>query len=78
MASKLAILVVLAVCCYVAQSVRVRPNEDATETVSIPINDKNIYFTPLNWYRDPQGKYAQTANPGAYFKVEFTGTQVRL
>lgn len=34
-----------------------------------------VYFTELNWYADPSGFY-QSSNPGAYFKIGFTGTQL--
>jgi len=30
------------------------------------------YFSPLNWYRDSNG--AQAANPGAYFRLSFSGS----
>jgi len=40
----------------------------------IPVTDPNWYFTEQNWYVDKKESFAQTANPGAYFKIGFTGT----
>jgi len=40
----------------------------------ISVDDPNWYFTEYNWYIDPSGEYAQSANPGAYFKVGVIGT----
>lgn len=36
---------------------------------AIGVNDPNWYFTEYNWYKDPQGKFVQSVNPGSYFKV---------
>jgi hypothetical protein len=40
-----------------------------------PISSPDIVFSPYNWYREGS-EYAQTANPGAYLKVGFTGTKI--
>ncbi len=40
------------------------------------MSDPNITFSPYNWVRESD--YAQTPNPGAYLKVGFTGTSVRV
>jgi len=42
----------------------------------IPVTDPNWYWTEYNWARNSSA--AHTANPGAYFKVGFTGTSVAL
>lgn len=46
----------------------------------ISVTDPNWYFTEWNWCIDriSSSPYAQSANPGAYFKVGFTGTSVSL
>jgi len=44
----------------------------------VKINDPNWYFTEYNWYKSNDSSFARTANPGAYFKVGFTGTSVSL
>jgi len=40
----------------------------------ISINDQNWYFTEWNWYKDPSGEFAQSANPGSYFKLTWTSS----
>lgn len=42
----------------------------------VRVSDPNIVFSPYNWYKSSD--YAQTANPGAYFKVGFTGTRLAV
>lgn len=37
---------------------------------TISVKDPNWYFTEYNWQVDPSGQFAQTSNPGAYFKVD--------
>jgi lysophospholipase L1-like esterase len=54
----------------------------ANFTVTLPpttinVNDTNWFFSPYNWYVSGSS-YAQTNNPGAYFKIGFTGTSVQL
>ena len=43
----------------------------------IPISDPQVVFSPYNWYRSGSA-YAQSANPGAYLKVGFTGSKIGL
>ena len=43
----------------------------------VPISDSHIVFSPYNWYRSGSS-YAQSANPGAYLKVGFTGTKIAV
>jgi lysophospholipase L1-like esterase len=47
----------------------------ASQTI-VPVTDPNWYWTEYNWAKNSTG--AHTANPGAYFKVGFTGTSVAL
>jgi len=42
----------------------------------IKVTDPNWYFTEYNWFVNDS--IAQTVNPGAYFKVGFSGTSVIL
>ncbi len=53
------------------------------------VTDSNWKFSPYGWYSNGNGSlgannivgnstYAQAVNPGAYFKVNFTGTTVKL
>ena len=41
-------------------------------TGTIAVNNSNWFFSPYNWYVNGS-TYAQTVNPGAYFKVAFSG-----
>jgi len=43
----------------------------------VPVNDPNWYWTEYNWAKNGSSS-VHTANPGAYFKVGFTGTSVAL
>lgn len=45
--------------------------------VTVSVTDTNLFFSPYNWYKSGS-TYAQTNNPGAYFKTKFTGTSVKL
>jgi len=47
-------------------------------SITVPVSDKNWYFTELNWLMSPDHSYAQTQYPGAYFKIGFTGTSISL
>lgn len=49
----------------------------STVSVTVAINDSNWFFSPGNWYKSGS-TYAQSNNPGAYFKVKFSGTSVKL
>ncbi|MDR3688232.1 MAG: hypothetical protein P4L46_02550 [Fimbriimonas sp.] len=40
------------------------------------VSDAGIRFSPYNWFQSTE--YAQTANPGAYLKVGFTGTEIAV
>jgi hypothetical protein len=56
-----------------------RPSDssDAAETSNIvPIDDKNLYFSPYNWYSGDG--YKQATAGGQYIKVAFRGTQLGL
>jgi hypothetical protein len=47
------------------------------QTPSIRVDDPNIVYSPYNWVHD--GKtYAQSSNPGAYFKLSFNGTRIGI
>ena len=46
-------------------------------SADVPISDSHIVFSPYNWARSGS-TYAQSANPGAYFKVGFTGTGIAV
>lgn len=46
--------------------------------LDIPANDSRIYHTEYNWYQDKQVGFLETANPGAYIKVDFTGTSIGI
>ncbi len=39
--------------------------------------DSRVLFSPYNWFQSSSG-FAQTANPGAYLKVGFTGTSISV
>jgi len=43
----------------------------------VAVTDANIVYSPYNWYKSGSD-FAQTANPGAYFKVGFTGTKIAV
>jgi len=43
----------------------------------VPITDPNIVFSPYNWYVSGSD-FAQSANPGAYFKVGFSGSSIAI
>ena len=45
-------------------------------TRDISTNNPNIIYSPYNWVRGAD--YAQTPNPGAYFKLGFTGTSITV
>eukprot|EP00041_Stephanoeca_diplocostata_P019494 m.421516 g.421516 ORF g.421516 m.421516 type:complete len:159 (-) comp21318_c2_seq1:266-742(-) len=42
----------------------------------IEMNDSSILYSPYNWVVSPSG--AKTINPGAYFRVVFTGQSCTL
>ena len=44
----------------------------------IPANDTRIYHTEYNWYADKTFGFIETANPGAYIKVNFTGSSIGI
>jgi hypothetical protein len=44
--------------------------------VNVSVLDSNWYFTEYNWIRTSSD--ARTANPGAYFKIGFTGNSFSL
>lgn len=44
---------------------------------TISVTDAALFFSPYNWYKSGS-TYAQTVNPGAYIKTQFTGTSVKL
>jgi hypothetical protein len=44
--------------------------------VVIPTSNPNWYFSEHNWYKT--SSYAQTANPGSYFKVEITRNSFKI
>lgn len=41
------------------------------------VNTTNWFFSPYNWYKS-SGTYAITNTPGAYCKIEFSGTSLAL
>lgn len=45
--------------------------------VTINVTDSDWFFSPYNWYKSGS-TYAQTTNPGAYFKTKWTGTSIKL
>eukprot|EP01111_Echinosteliopsis_oligospora_P003663 TRINITY_DN15752_c0_g1_i1.p1 TRINITY_DN15752_c0_g1~~TRINITY_DN15752_c0_g1_i1.p1 ORF type:complete len:555 (-),score=163.36 TRINITY_DN15752_c0_g1_i1:61-1494(-) len=47
-------------------------------TKSIPINDPSWYFTDYNWAIASDGSSATSVNPGAYFKIGFSGASVAV
>ncbi|HZT43825.1 MAG TPA: GDSL-type esterase/lipase family protein [Chthonomonadaceae bacterium] len=54
------------------------PSEQTTTlTRVVAVNDPNWFFSPDNWFRSG-ANFAETAQPGAYFKIGFTGTQIAL
>jgi len=44
----------------------------------VKISDPNWYFTEYNWVKAHDNSSARSANPGAYFKVGFTGTSCAI
>ena len=44
----------------------------------VPANDPRIYHTEYNWYADKTLSFLETANPGAYIKVDFTGSAIGI
>jgi hypothetical protein len=46
-------------------------------TQTIAVTDANWFFSPYNWKKSGSA-YAQSNNPGAYFKTKFTGTLCKL
>ena len=47
-------------------------------SIAIPANDPRIYHTEYNWYADKTLGFLETANPGAYIKVDFTGSAIGI
>ena len=47
-------------------------------SLTIPANDNRIYHTEYNWYADKTLGFIETANPGAYIKVDFTGSSIGI
>mmetsp|Transcript_69442 Transcript_69442/g.81070 ORF Transcript_69442/g.81070 Transcript_69442/m.81070 type:complete len:374 (+) Transcript_69442:24-1145(+) len=50
----------------------------SAHALDIPANDSRIYHTEYNWYQDKQLGFLETANPGAYIKVDFTGSSIGI
>ena len=48
----------------------------AAHTLDIVASDPRIYHTEYNWYVDKSVGVLETANPGAYIKVDFTGSAI--
>ncbi len=42
-----------------------------------PVSDANVILSSYNWYREGSS-FAQSANPGAYLKLGFTGTSMAV
>ena len=53
------------------------PGAKSILAAEIPVNDPNVAYSPYNWYVNGS-TYAQTPNPGAYCKLGFTGTSLRI
>ena len=50
----------------------------AAHSLTIPANDSRIYHTEYNWYSDKTLGFLETANPGSYIKVNFTGSAIGI
>jgi hypothetical protein len=51
-------------------------DQSSYKSTTVPMTDAAILFSPYNWDVSPQG--AKTINPGAYFRVAFTGASAQL
>lgn len=43
--------------------------------LTVPVTDPHIVYSPYNWTKSGS-TYAQSANPGAYLRLDFTGTRI--
>ena len=50
----------------------------AAHSLDILASDPRIYHTEYNWYVDKSVGALETANPGAYIKVDFTGSAIGI
>jgi hypothetical protein len=48
----------------------------ATATIHIPPNDPGVHLSPYNWVQE--AGLVQTPNPGAYLRMGFSGTSVKV
>jgi hypothetical protein len=48
-----------------------------SSATDVLVSDRNITYSPYNWHREGSS-YAQTPNPGAYLKLGFTGTSLKI
>lgn len=49
----------------------------ASGPVTVSVADSNWFFSPYNWVKNGSN-YVQTNTPGAYFKVRFSGTSLKM
>lgn len=47
-------------------------------SLTMPANDSRIYHTEYNWYVNKTIGFIKIANPGAYIKVNFTGSYIGI
>jgi Carbohydrate esterase 2 N-terminal len=50
---------------------------DSRAATTFAATSANVFYSPYNWYESASGS-VQSTNPGAYFKMGFTGTSITV